>query len=130
MNHAVIPSAAHFVVTVGDHFPFGNIFLTFGIRQRAVLCRQHAYAQLRELEQSGHVDQYEAEFLRFQIGDSVLPNICPAEMEADIQGLIEDDGPTKLFAQEYYHPDVERRQREEAAELRLMSEPRGKRLMQ
>lgn len=132
MNRSVIPSAAYFTVSEANGYPNGHIILAFGRQQRAVLCRLHAYAQLTELERIGQIDAAEAEFLRFQIGESPLPANCPDPVEADIRDLIEDGDKLALFARDYFHPDAEKAMQEAAAELLAMPaiRPGEKRIVQ
>lgn len=132
MNRSVIPSAAYFTVVEVDGYPNGHIVLAFGKQQRAVLCRLHAYVQLKELQESGQVDDTEAEFLRFQIRESSLLANCPGQVEADIREMIEDGDGAAIFARDYFHPDVEKAVQEAAADLLAMppERPGEKRVMQ
>ena len=106
---AIVQSAGYFSIDGRTNRMYGVITLASGQSERRVLCRKHAYLQLRELQAAGQVDEFEAMHITAQIGDSSLPLLVPDEFEGDIQDLITagEDAVRSVFATDYFHPAVE-----------------------
>lgn len=105
---SIVQSAGYFTVVVTNH-QYGYITLASGRSERRILCRNHAYLQLKQLQASGQVDEFEAMYIRTQIEDSTLPFVVPDEHESDIRGLINtgEEALRSVFAGDYFHPAVE-----------------------